>query len=135
MREGQVALLTAVKTERHSGFDRVTFTLEGPDRPGIHVSYIDAPAMDCGAGDEKPIAGNALLEVRLYPTNAHTEAGQPTIPFREKSFDYPALVELERTCDFEAVTTWVLGLRARTPYRITEPSKSPDLVIDVAHPN
>jgi hypothetical protein len=133
-RSGQVATLTAVRAATHEGYDRVVFELSvGDEMPGYHVEYIDKPVRDCGEGSAKEVAGDAWLEVRMMPGNAHTEAGQPTIPFREQSLDLPVIRELERTCDFEAVTTWVIGLGSPNPYRVQELSDPPRLVVDIAH--
>ena len=125
------ALLTAVRTAEHPGFDRVVFEFaEGP-LPGYRVAYLPGPAQDCGSGEEKPVAGGALLEVTLRPSNAHTEEGQPTIPFREQPLTLPVLREIERTCDFEGVVTWVLGVSSGRPFRVTELSGPARLVVDV----
>jgi len=122
-----------VRATREQGFDRVVFELAADTPlPGYRIEYVDAPVRDCGSGEAKEVAGDAWLEVRMYPLNAHTEAGEPTIAFREQSTDLQVLRELERTCDFEAVTTWVLGLRSPNPYRVHELSNPPRLVIDVA---
>lgn len=131
-RNGPVATLRSVHATHEQAFDRVVFEL-APDAPmpGYRVEYIDTPAHDCGSGEAKEIAGDAWLEVRMYPVNAHTEAGEPTIPFREQATELSVVRELERTCDFEAVTTWVLGLHAPNPYRVQELNDPPRLVIEV----
>lgn len=45
----------------------------------------------------------------------------------------PSIVEVEKTGDFEAVLTWVIGLRQATDFRIVELGGPVRLVIDVAH--
>jgi hypothetical protein len=131
-REGEPAVLNSVRAAKNSGFDRVVF--EFRDRvPGYHLEYIDKPVRDCGAGDVKPIAGDAWLEVRFYPAYAHTEAGQPTVAEREISPALPIVREIERTCDFEAVVTWVIGAASPNRYRRFELESPPRLVIDIDH--
>jgi hypothetical protein len=127
------ALLANVRSGRHPGFDRVVFEFEKGPLPGYHVEYVDKPVHDCGEGKTIPIAGDAWLEVRLYPANAHTEAGKPTIPEREMKLDLGVARELERTCDFEAVVTWVVGLARPNRYRVLELSDPPRLVVDIIH--
>lgn len=127
------ALLTAVRTAENPGFDRVVFEFGEGALPGYRVAYLAGPAQDCGSGEEKPVAGGAILEVTLRPANAHTEAGQPTIPFREQPLSLPVLREIDRTCDFEAVVTWALGISAQKPFRVTELSGPARLVVDVEH--
>lgn len=127
------ALLREVRTARHPGFDRITFELTGDRLPGYRVAYLAGPAHDCGAGEPKEVAGNAVLEVTFRPANAHTEEGQPTIPFRERPLDLPVLKEIERTCDFEAVVTWALGVAEAKRFRVIELSGPPRLAVDIEH--
>ena len=131
-REGYPTLLTAVRAAKHELFDRTVFEFaEGI--PGYHLEYVDHPVRDCGAGETRVIAGDAWLEVRLYPANAHTEAGKPTIPERELLPKLPVVLEIERTCDFEAVVTWVLGVSSPNRYRVLELASPARLVVDILH--
>lgn len=126
-----IALLSDVRFARHEGFDRLVFEFaEGP-LPGYHVEYIDKPVRQCGSGATTPIAGDAWLEVRFSPANAHTPSGAPTIAFREKKLDLQVVKELEQTCDFEAHVTWVLGAARPNPYRVLTLESPVRLVVDV----
>lgn len=127
------ALLREVRTAGHPGFDRITFELTGDRLPGYRVAYLAGPARDCGSGEPKEVAGSAVLEVTLRPANAHTEEGQPTIPFRERRLDLPVLKEIERTCDFEAVVTWALGVSEAKRFRVIELSGPARLAVDIEH--
>ena len=131
-RDGQPAMLHAVRAARAEGYNRVVF--EFRDRvPGYHLEYIDKPVVDCGAGDVKPIEGDAWLEARFYPAAAHTEAGEPTVVERELRPALRIVREIERTCDFEAVVTWVIGTASPNRYRAFELGSPPRLVVDVDH--
>src|SRR5688572_2350499 len=74
-----VAVLKAVRTARHEGFDRVVFEFETAELPGYRIEYIDKPVKQCGSGNVVNLKGDAWLEVRFYPANAHTEEGKPTV--------------------------------------------------------
>ena len=124
--------LVDVRTARNDGYDRIVFELRGAV-PGYHVEYVDSPVRDCGAGDVRTIAGDGWLEVRLSPAVAHTEAGAPTIAERERALALPILRELELTCDFEAVVTWVVGVASPHRYSVLELTDPPRLVIDIQH--
>lgn len=131
-RGGTPALLHAVRAAKNDGYDRVVF--EFRERvPGYHVEYVGAPIVDCGAGDEKHVEGQARIEARFYPARAHTDEGQPTVPQRELKPALPSVLELERTCDFEAVVTWVIGTSEQKPYSVLELADPPRLAIDIAH--
>jgi hypothetical protein len=127
------ALLTDVRAARHDGFDRVVFELDDRSAPGYHLEYVDKPVRRCGSGETTPIAGDAWLEVRLEPSNAHTEAGAPTIADRERSLNLEIVQELEQTCDFEAVVTWVVGVKRPNPYRVSTLNDPLRLVVDIKH--
>src|SRR5687768_4092670 len=65
-REGYPRLQTGLRAGAHAGFDRVVFEFQG-GVPGYHLEYVDRPVRDCGAGEPRPIAGDAWLEVRMSP--------------------------------------------------------------------
>jgi hypothetical protein len=129
-RDGAPAVLHAVRAAKNDGYDRVVF--EFRERvPGYHLAYVEPPVLDCGAGEAKQVEGSAWLEARFYPAYAHTEEGQPTVEERELKPGLAVVRELERTCDFEAVVTWVIGTATRKPYSVLELSDPPRLVIDL----
>lgn len=128
-----VALLTDVRAAKHEHFDRVVFELGEGAAPGYHLEYIDRPVRQCGSGEVTAVAGDAWLEVRLEPANAHTSAGDPTLGAREQKVSLEVLRELEQTCDFEAQVTWVLGLAKPNRYRVLTLNDPLRLVVDIEH--
>ena len=129
---GVAATLRGLRAARHEGYDRVVFEFQGT-APGHHLEYIDKPVRACGSGDVVPIAGDGWLEVRLSPANSHDDEGRPTVSPAETAPELPNLVEIQRTCDFEAVTTYVLGVKSPNPYRVLTLTKPSRLVVDVLH--
>jgi hypothetical protein len=130
---GKPAVLAAVRSAEHDGFDRVVFEFRGKRLPGYHVEYIDRPVRQCGSGNPTPIAGDGWLEIRLEPAYAHDELGKPTVHDREQSLDLPVVREAELTCDFEAVVTWVVGVTSPNRYRVMELTEPARLVVDIRH--
>lgn len=128
-----VVVVRDVRTASQEGFDRIVFEFEGSAVPGYRVEYVDPPAVQCGSGEPVEVAGASLLQVRLVPAQAHTEAGEATVGERERHPGLPVLQELESTCDFEADVTWVLGLAARNRFRVQELPGPARLVIDIQH--
>lgn len=127
------AVLRAIRTGRHRGFDRVVFEFRGSAVPGYRIEYVDRPVRQCGSGDAVAVAGDAYLRVSLSPAQAHTDAGRPTIGFRERRLRLPVIKELQSTCDFEAEVEWVIGLSSPNRYRVMELSNPRRLVIDIRH--
>lgn len=126
------AILRDVRAASQQGFDRVVFEFEGSAVPGYRVGYVDS-AVQCGSGAPVEVAGAALLQVRLDPAQAHTEAGEATVGERERRPGLPVVQEMESICDFEADVTWVLGLAARSRFRVQELAGPARLVIDIEH--
>lgn len=131
-RRGPPRLLRAVRAASGVGYDRVVFEFQ-EGLPGYRVEYVEPPIVDCGAGNVKELEGAARLEVRLEPANAHTEEGQPTVSEREVWPRLPVIREIERTCDFEAVVTYVVGAASPNRYRVFELGGPPRVIIDIEH--
>jgi hypothetical protein len=127
------ALLSAVRAARHDGFDRLVFEFRGDELPGYHIEYIDKPVRSCGSGEVIPLSGDARLQIRFEPTNAHTDDGKPTLAFRELVSKLPTVIELKATCDFEAQVEWVAGVSSPNKYRVLELKGPTRLVVDIKH--
>jgi hypothetical protein len=125
--------LQAVSTTSCAGFDRVVFEFNTPATPGYHVSYIDRPISECGSGKTVPVAGDAWLEVRMKPAQAHTDAGHATIAQTNRMVNLPNLRQLVQTCDFEGDVTWVLGVGNPKRFRVVELTNPSRIVVDVKH--
>ncbi len=128
-----VAVLTNIRTGRHGDFDRIVFDFA--DRlPGYRIAYATGPITQCASGMDVPFAESALLIISLEPAAAHDEDGNVTFEPSELSPGLPAIVEAKKTCDFEAIVTWVLGLSAEADFRVYELSDPARIVVDVGHP-
>lgn len=122
-------VLRAVRAAHHPGFDRVVFEFSGPVPSSRSVAYVSTLVAD-GSGDRVPIAGRAILQVRFSPADAHTGSGTVTAPLRE-SYTLPNVVQVVRSGDFEAVTTYGIGLARKqhvTVHSLTRPSR---VVVDI----
>ena len=124
------AVLRRVDTANCAGFERVVFQFDGVQTPGYRVEYIDKPVRQCASGQVITVAGDAWLEVRMIPAQAH-DAGGGTVANRNRMLNYPNLRQLVETCDFEGHETWVLGVGFPGGFRVTELTNPPRLVVDV----
>lgn len=128
---GGIATLSAVRTARHDGFDRIVLEFRGDILPGYELEYVDRPVRECGSGRAVELEGNGWLEIRLQPAKAHDDSGRATVASRDRRVDLPNLVRLRSTCDFEVHVVWVAALQSPEPYRVLELRDPTRLVIDV----
>lgn len=125
--------LTLGDTSSGAGFEGLVFTFRAAALPPYRVEYVTPPLSDCGQGNPIPVAGQALLRVRFEPTDAHAEIDgqmQATVE-REPALSGTVVEQVRRTCDFEGVVEWAVGLVARRPFRVRELASPPRLVIDL----
>lgn len=129
------ALLVNVRVGEHSSFDRITFEFE-EGLPGYTVQYVDVPIVADPSGMEVALGGSAFIEVRMEPAAAHDpNTGDATYTgATELKPNLVSLVEAERTGDFEAVLTWVLGVTEKTDFRVLTLQDPPRLVVDIGRP-
>ena len=126
------ALLTDVRVGRHPGFDRVVFEFRNTV-PGYNVFYVKRPVTV-----ESPIpvkvAGQFVLEVVMR--NARdadlSREGAPRTYTGPDRFTpgTTQIEELVRAAEFEAVFTWVVGVKDRTAFRVIRLHDPPRLVVD-----
>lgn len=130
-RDGEPALVTAVRYAAHPGFDRVVIDFKD-DIPGYRIEWVEALVQD-GSGDEIDVDGGAYLHILLQPANAHDDKGRQTW---KGGPIYPArlanITHVVRTGDFEAHVGVGLVLARRAGFEVKEQPKPNRLVIDVA---
>lgn len=131
---GAVATVRAIRVGRHDGFDRMVFEFDG-GRPAYTV-FSTAVARTGGAGAPIEVRGTTALQIDLQASTIDMDAvGFP------RTFDpagplvprFPALRELRYGNEFEGLSTFAAGLRARTGFRVLELTNPTRLAIDVAH--
>lgn len=131
------ALLERVSLGRHEGFDRVVLQFENL-RPGYRVSYVQRPIVEDGSGNEIPVAGGAVLLVRMEPASGFdlaTDEGRLVYkgPRRiEGSSAGTSIVkEVVRAGDFEAVLVWAIGVEEQVDFRVRTLDNPARLVVDL----
>ncbi|MFC5958469.1 hypothetical protein ACFP51_29715 [Streptomyces pratens] len=132
-----------VRTGRHDCYDRMVVELPGAGgggsagAVGYTVRYVDRLYQD-GSGTHLPVAGGAVLEVRVAAPSYVPETGEPTYPARAgqplpgvNPAGYRTFRDTRFAASFEGDTQLGLGLRAQLPFRVLQLHDR--LVIDVAH--
>ncbi|MEQ8146321.1 hypothetical protein [Streptomyces sp. OP7] len=131
--------VTAVRAGRHDCYDRMVVDVPGAARSdlGYSVRYVDRLYQD-GSGRRIPVAGGAVLEVRVTAPAYDPETGAATYPARAGAAlpgvdlsGYRTFRDARFAGSFEGETQLGLGVRGRLPFRVLQLDGR--LVIDVAH--
>jgi hypothetical protein len=126
-------LLKKVTATQAGDVDRVTFEFEG-DLPGYRVGFVDRPIIQDGSGEEVTVDGSAVLSVHFEPASGFDLTGEGrqvyTGPTR-LDLATRTVLDVVRTGDFEAVLEWVLGLDAKTPFRVRTESAPNRVIVEV----
>jgi hypothetical protein len=126
------ALLRAVRVGAHpelGGWDRIVFEFADV-LPPANIRYA-ANVAQCGSGMPVQLPGTAVLLVTMQTTNAHTEAGQPTVANRQIEGPGNAILQSRQICDFEAVVQWAIGVDGMQRFKVTRLESPTRIVIDI----
>lgn len=127
------AQITDIRVGTHDGYDRVVFEFAS----GIPDAVIEAvlpPFYADASGLEIEVAGTAFLKLTMHgaskisPDGGVTYGGSTNF---EPGFDQ--LVQLVEGGDFEAVSTWYLGLDPGGCIRVLTLADPSRIVIDIEH--
>ncbi|HEV7212030.1 MAG TPA: GerMN domain-containing protein [Blastococcus sp.] len=121
--------LVGIRAAHHPTFDRIVFDFRNGVPAGHQAQYVTQLTGDA-SGLPVPVAGRAVLRIRFSPAQAHDAAGHVTAPARV-AFGLPNMLMTVRSGDFEAVTTYGIGLAARQPFHVFTLSSPPRVVVDV----
>jgi hypothetical protein len=125
--------LTAVRTARHAGYDRVVFQFSG-GRPAVTAERATAVYAD-PKGTKVPLPGHSFLHVVFRGASgfclqpAHRTWTGPNVLTPR----YPQLLAVVAAGDFEGYLSFGLGLSARGPYHVSTLTGPDRIVIDVSH--
>ncbi|MFE7650892.1 AMIN-like domain-containing (lipo)protein [Streptomyces phaeoluteigriseus] len=136
---GTMAPVRNARSGQHACHDRLVIDVPGAAAAelGYSVRYVDRLYQD-GSGRYIPVAGGAILEVRVSAPAYDPETGTPTYPARIAQplpgvdiTGYRTFRDTRYAGSFEGETQIGLGVRARLPFRVQQLDGR--LVIDVAH--
>ena len=124
-----VPMLVGIRAAHHQTYDRVVFEFTG-GLPSRHdVRYVDQLLGDA-SGLPVRIAGRAILAVTMSPADAHSPSGTSTAPARV-AYALPNVLTVVRAGDFEAVTTYGIGLAKAEPFHVSTLRHPDRLVVDI----
>ncbi len=127
------AQITDVRVGTDATYDRMTFEFSG----GIPQTVIDGvlpPFFADPSNLPLSVAGSAFLKVTMTgATKVGLDGGTTYAGATDFKPDFAQLVQLKEGGDFEAVSTWYIGLTAGACYRVLALTGPARLVIDIEH--
>lgn len=122
-----------VRVGTHDGYDRVVFEFND-GLPEISLDRAEGPFLADGSGMPIDVEGESFLRLTMRGGTKQMEDGTSSYA-GSVNFDpgFPMLVDLVEGGDFEAQSTWYLGLASEACVRVTMLDDAPRLVIDIEH--
>lgn len=129
----QTSTLVAIRAAHHPDYDRVVFEFTGPVPAQRVAGYVPELIGD-PSGLPVPVAGDAILQVRMASARGHDDNGNVTYGPTRRTYALPNVIQVVNSGDFEGVLTFGIGLAQRTGvtmFTLTGPSR---IVVDIATP-
>jgi hypothetical protein len=127
------AQLTDVRIGQHDGYDRIVFEFDG-GIPPYTISEATPPFTEDPSGLPLEVEGAYAWQIvlnggtKMTPEGASSYAGSTDF-----TPDFDKLVELVEGGDFEAVSTWYVGMSGSSCIRVLALDDPARLVIDIEH--
>lgn len=132
----ETTYVRSVRVGRHQTFDRVVFEFAG-SMPNYQVAYLPGRFYENEGGRQRiKISGNAFMQVNLnlIPTDEEQMKLREQSSFIPKGrLKFRSVWELDEAGLFEGYYDFLLGIRARKQFRVTELTQPMRLVIDFRH--
>jgi hypothetical protein len=131
-----VARLADVRVSTHPGFDRIVFEFIEDGTPAYRLEPAAPPFVKDPSGQPMTVNGSDFLLIALFGGTKVADDGSliytgPT----EFEPSFPQLVHLTERGDFEATSSWYVGM-ADSPdgcFRAFELSDPSRIIIDIEH--
>jgi hypothetical protein len=124
---GSTVHVTSVRVGHHPGYDRLVVQFAGSRVPHYTVTPKSSAVFWLDPSNKRvTLRGSAGLKVVLSPATGQGSYSGPS----DIRTTFPQLLEARALGDFEAVTSWGLGLRHSTCKRVFTLSAPARLVID-----
>jgi hypothetical protein len=128
-----ISNIVDVRIGTHEGYDRVVFELTA-GTPELTLDRGTPPFTQDGSGFPVEVEGDSFLALVMRGGTKQTADGTSSYD-GPTNFDpgFPQLVDLVEGGDFEAQSTWYLGLASEACVRLTLLPDPDRVVIDVEH--
>lgn len=122
-----------VRVGEHDGYDRVVFEFDD-GIPEFVLSQAEPPYTEDPSGLPIEVDGAAVRQLVLIGATRFDEEFEPTYDGETELMPgFPQLVHLVEAGDFEAVSSWYIGLSADACARVLTLDGPDRLVIDIEH--
>lgn len=126
--------LCTIRTARNDGFDRVVFEFrEG--KPNYIIRYLESNFYSSDEGDERnKNGGRVFMQISLYGVSYESDeslckfAGVP-----KGKLNFPVVLQFADKGYFEGIRDFLIGVKAKKPFRVQELFNPSRLVIDFKH--
>jgi hypothetical protein len=124
-----LALIDAVRTGTHTGYDRITFEFKNGRTGSITITpQANTKFVRDAKGDTVTLAGTSGLLIKITGADNHTAfSGSTDI----KTANYPGILEVREVGDNEGTVQWGVGLSSSACYHATILTSPTRLVIDL----
>jgi hypothetical protein len=128
------ANIVDVRVGTHDGYDRAVIAFSD-GLPEVFVERASPPFVQDGSGNPIDVQGTSFLRVTLRGGTKQMDDGSSSYEGpRDFQTEFPMLVHFVEGGDFEAQSTWYVGLAAEACVRVLAlGGDEPRLVIDVEH--
>ena len=124
-----LALIDAVRTGTHTGYDRLTIEFQNGRTGTIEITpQASTQFMTDPKGDTVTLAGKYGLLIKITGADNHTAFGGST---DIKTPTFPGMLEARQVGDFEGTVHWALGLSSNACYQATILTSPTRLVVDI----
>lgn len=131
-----IAHLADVRVGTHPGFDRIVFEFVEDGTPAYRLEPASAPFVADPSGLPMTVNGSVFFLIALHGGTKVADDGSLTYTGpTEFEPDFPQLVHLVERGDFEAVSSWYIGMADSSngcfrAFELSDPSR---IVIDLEH--
>jgi hypothetical protein len=127
------AQITDLRVATHDAFDRIVIEFAA-GLPEYTVESATPPLTQDASGQPIVVEGTSFLRIVLHGGTAQLPAGGTSYGgARTMTPHFPRLVDLKAAGDFEAVSTWYVGMSGSACTRVFTLDQPSRLVIDLQH--
>lgn len=121
-----------IRVAKQKGFDRVVFEFDD-GKPQYVIQYLPSNIYQTEGGDrEIKIAGNVFMVVNIYGIGVDDPPCELK-SYPKKKLNFPTLMQIQKAIWFEGIQDFLIGVKAKKPFRVQELSNPSRLVIDFKH--